>query len=453
MAITINQNADTPNLANNRLVYSVTSTKSNEPQFRYVLDIKDDNGDLLQRIKQQPNPNDTGVFDIGQIVTNYLGPTDEVWKTSTPTINVNCAKDLQIRFGEEYAASSTGTSFVYVGGAEEQIGTPGISSSLYNMFIDGVQDPNTPGYDWDYATKYVEEDTYGTSVFTHQNALTPFETNKVKLGDYHTLSFIRGNAKGIESGELDNSMAQDVYAAIYRQYTSDGTLLDTDILYDTFTGLRTVSTDLWDDVYLNQDESTRLVHWPAGPQNITDAGVAIISPNCGYYTITFYSQSPEPGINDNGVWGEYRFDICSGDCAYTGTRFAWKNEYGVWDYFNFDLASSTTSNIQRESYEQSFVDFSGTNTSPYDVSRRGLSQFQNKITKNQTAESGYLNQTEADNLRELFYSTNVYVQDGSTFYPVVIENASVTEKTNPKSQKLFRYTVEYKLANQPQARV
>jgi hypothetical protein len=452
MAITIRQNADTPNLGNNRLVYAITSNSSSNAQYRYVLDILDKDDNLLQRIKQQPNPNDTGIFDIGQIVTNYLGPTDEVWTTFVPEANTNVGKDLKIRFGEEWASSPTSSAILYVG-SEDIAGAPSVSSSVYNFIIDGVQDPNTPGFDWDWASKYDEESTDGLTTFTHQNGLTAFDTSKVRRGDYQTISFLRGNARGTGSAAVDNGYAQDVYAATYRQYSSDGTLLDTDTLIDTFSGLRTLSTQLWDDVYTSQDENTRLVHWPVGPQNIEDAGVAILCPDCEYYTVTFYNQTQEPGINTNGVWGEYTFTLCPAACDFPGTRFAWKNEYGVWDYFNFNLADSTTSNVQRESYEQNFVNYSGTNTAPYSAQRRGITQFQNKISQAKTAESDYLTQTEADNLRELFYSTNVYVQDGSTFYPVVIENASVTEKTNPRSQKLFRYTVNYRYANQPQARV
>ena len=107
MAITIRQNADTPNLSNNRLVYAVTSISSSRPQYRYVLDINDENGNLLQRIKQQPNPNDTGIFDIGQLVCTYLGPTDEVWKTFVPEANTNVGRDFKIRFGEEYGDTSS----------------------------------------------------------------------------------------------------------------------------------------------------------------------------------------------------------------------------------------------------------------------------------------------------------------------------------------------------------
>ena len=117
------------------------------------------------------------------------------------------------------------------------------------------------------------------------------------------------------------------------------------------------------------------------------------------------------------------------------------------------LAESTTSGIEREQFEQTFVDYSSQGVVAYDTGRRGFSQFQNRVNKTRTANSDYLSQTDADNLRELFFSTNVYVQEGTEFLPVVIENANVTEKINPRSQKLFTYTVEYRYANDERARV
>ena len=48
----------------------------------------------------------------------------------------------------------------------------------------------------------------------------------------------------------------------------------------------------------------------------------------------------------------------------------------------------------------------------------------------------------------MFFSTDVYVQRPSgEWWPVVIGSTNITEKTNPRSQKLFRYTVEYSFAN------
>ena len=453
MAINLRQYSTSPDIGNSNLVHAVTSNSSSNAQYRYVADILDDQDNLLQRLKQQPNPNDTGVFDFGNIIPTYLGPTDEVWKIANVTGNTACGKDFKIRFGEEWATSPTGSPVLYVGN-EDIAGAPSVSGSYYTFLLDGVTNPNDlVDWNWNSGSKYDEESTDGLTTFTHQNGLTSFNTASVRVGDYHTISILNGNLTGIFPTDLDNGLAQDIYAVVYRQYDATGSLLDTDILYNTAVGPRTSSAQLWDDVYLDQDQSTRLLHFPAGPQNIEDAGVPILSDDTGYYTMTFYNQSAEPDINYDGVYGEYRFEIDTANCGYPGVRFAWKNEYGVWDYFNFNLAESTTSNVARESYEQTFVDYSSTNTVTYDKGRRGQSQFQNRVDKVCTAESDYLTQDNADNLRELFFSTNVYVQEGTSFIPVVINNAFITEKTNPRSQKLFRYTVEYQYANNERPRV
>ena len=90
----------------------------------------------------------------------------------------------------------------------------------------------------------------------------------------------------------------------------------------------------------------------------------------------------------------------------------------------------------------------------YDRSSRGINNYYNDITKRHTANTDYLTQVDADNLRELFYSTNVYAQqpDGA-YFPVVLTDVTATEKTNPRSQKLFRYTVNYQYANTNTARL
>ena len=455
MAINLRQSSTSPNISDSNLVFAVTSNSSSADQFRFVCDINDDSGTLLQRVKQQPNPNDTGVFDLGMLISTYLGPTDPVWDIANVTANTSCSQDYQIRFGEEFSDSVTGFTTLYTGDDPDAAGNPNVSGSNYTTILNGVLNPQDQvNWNWNSGSKYEEESTDGLTTFNHQFGLTSFNTSSVRTGDYHTLSILNGNLAGITSSAVDSSLAQDIYAVVYRQYDATGSLLDTDILYNTTAGPRTTSSELWDDVYLDQDETTRLIHFPAGPQNIEDAGVPILADDTGYYTMTFYNQTAEPGVNYNGVWGEYRFEIDNRNCGYSGQRFAWKNEYGVWDYYNFSLAQSTTATIEREQYEQSFVDYSATNTVAYNNERRGNTQYQNRVTKNRTAETDYLTQVDADNLRELFYSTNVYAQqpDGA-YFPVVLTDVTATEKTNPRSQKLFRYTVNYQYANTNTARL
>ena len=444
MAITLQQYPTSPNMVNNTLVYTCTSTQVTQPQYQFVVDIEDESGALIQRVKQQPNPSSKGVFDIGNIMPTQLGPTDEAWKTTTPQTNSFSGGDFNIYFGEEYGTSTSSSVTLYDGAGSA--GDPSVTQPTSIFFLlDGFVNPNElTDWNWTSGSKYQNEDPLDDVTFTHQFGLSDFDVNSVRVGDYGTISILRGNLDG--NGDNPN-LAQDVFAATYRQYDATGALIDTDILYDTFTGLRTVNTQFWSNVYTSQSESTRLVHYPAGPQNLEDVGVPILS-NTAYYTVTFNAQATDGLVNEDGVWGEYRYNITTANCGYDGVRFAYKNQYGVWDYYNFSLAESVTSEVARQTYKESFVDFSTTtNSAVYDRSSRGINNYYNDVTKQHTANTDYLTQTDADNLRELFFSTDVYVQDGTAFIPVVLGNTSVIEKTNPRNQKLFRCEVQYQYSN------
>jgi hypothetical protein len=71
----------------------------------------------------------------------------------------------------------------------------------------------------------------------------------------------------------------------------------------------------------------------------------------------------------------------------------------------------------------------------------------------QTATSNWLTQNEADWLKELFFSANVFQQLDGEFYPAVISSVDLTEKTNPRTQKTFQYTIQFQPANQINPRI
>jgi hypothetical protein len=138
-----------------------------------------------------------------------------------------------------------------------------------------------------------------------------------------------------------------------------------------------------------------------------------------------------------------------GRCGYDGTRFAFLNELGAYDYVNFGLADTKIDNITRKNFEQNFVNYStSTNGIAYDTTRRGSKTYSTTYTETRRAESDYLLQDDADWLRQLIESPEVYIQDGSDFRPIVITTSNYTYKTNPLSQKMYKLSVEYKLANQ-----
>jgi len=52
----------------------------------------------------------------------------------------------------------------------------------------------------------------------------------------------------------------------------------------------------------------------------------------------------------------------------------------------------------------------------------------------------------------LVESPDVYIQEGSDFLPIVIQTADYEYKTNPRTQKLYRLSLTYKLANNRRSR-
>ena len=456
MAITISQQPTSPNMANNNLVFTVSSNSSSAPQYQYIASLEYSasigSGFSLQLIKQQPNPSSYGVFDMGQIVSNYLD-TDNNWKTPEWTVNTGSAKRFKVKFGEEYASSISGAAIQYNG--NNVVGVPAVSGSNYYYFLNGLVDPyDKVNWNWP-SSSYFNPQTVNTAVtFTSQSALTNAPTTQsIQVGEYATLSFINGNFDG------STTLAQDIYTVDFKFYDATGSLLgdfDDKNVTQNGGGPRTGNVG-WSTASTSQSEATQLVTAGVGYQNIEDNDNTGVPPaGTAYYDVTFHPQLTAGinSINYSGSWGAYRYIVQGPQCGYDGVRFAWKNEFGVWDYYTFTLQTDKTTAIQREQYTQTFVDYSTpTSTVAYNKERRGAKQFYNKLTQRVVVNSNWLTQEEADWLKELFFSTNVFQQIGTEFFPIVIGSVELVEKTNPRTQTTFQYVVEFQPANQPNARL
>jgi len=447
MAITITKQPTQPNMANNDLLFVVSSNKTSEPQYQYVLDVFDSGSStLIQRIKQQPNPNGLGVFNMGNILTTQMD-SDNTWKTQYFATSSESNKLFDIKFGEQFASSSTSTPALYDGIQTTTTGSPALSGSDFYVITDGLVDyPDAVAYNFNSASYWIQENTSDANTFSHNVALsTAPKTQYIREGDYLTIGAYEGNMD-----VLDNAVGQDLFYVKIQWKNASGAVIQNNDFYNIISNngvLRTNITDLWSSVYTNQDETTRLLYIGLGYQNLVDAG---ITPPSGWasYTTNITGQGDDGLENGSAVWDEFTFVKQEGDCEYNGVRFAWKNEFGVWDYYNFTLQSNASNNIERISFKQSFVPYNTNfNVPAYDKQRRGTKQIVNKVNRVRTANSDWLTQAEADWLRELFFSTNVYIQDGSEFLPCVINDAVLNEKTNPRTQKVFQYAINFELAN------
>jgi len=452
MAITIQQQPTSPGMANSDYLFAVTSNSSSQPQYQFICDIYiSGSGAYVQRIKQQPNPSGTGVFNIGQIIGTYLG-NDNLWQTQKFATASQSAKRFIVRFGEEYGTSTSSSINTYNGITNATTGSPALTSSAYYYEVNGLVDPYD-AVNWNFPSSSYYDAVFasdGSVTYFNQNTLSNAPlTKSIQDGEYETIALFNGNFPGVSNA---STYAQDIFQVQINVYNSSNALIQTSSFYNTVAnggGPRTNPTvQLWSNVYTSLSASQQLLTIGVGPQNIDDWTTALTS-SWAYYDVIVYGQSDDGLVNDSGSFASRRYVKQGPACGYDGVRFAWKNEFGVWDYYTFTLQSDSVFAIQRESYDQSFVNYSTTSTTvSYDKTRRGTRQFYNALDQTRTANSNWLTQDEADWLRELFFSADVFQQVGTEFFPISITSANMVERTNPRTQRTFQYQIEFKPANQ-----
>lgn len=442
MSITLHQQPTTPNGAFADLIWVASSTNQNQPQFQFVATIQASGSANSITLKQQPNTSGYGVFNMGSIASTLL-EYDGVWKTQKMATSSLSGLTLLTTFSEEYGTSTS---------SSVSIVNTITGSQVY--IIPAVVQPdagywNLPSSDY-YTSSLAPNATPET--YSLQNALSNSPVSQsVRDDEYQTISLFNGNFDGSDTN------AQDIYYIQVNVYSATGSNIQNFGWFNITTnggGPRTNDNEEWGDagVYNAQTDKTRLVHIAAGPKNFSDAGNTL-NASWSYYSVSVWGQESSGIESNTGRYAQYWFTKQTPECGYTGTRFAFINELGVWDYYTFPFADTINDSMTRSEFTQTFVDYS-TNFGgvAYNASRRGAKVFNQDYQQDRVAESGFLTQEEADWLRELVESPEVFIQVGSQMLPVVITNTSFTFKTNPRTQKLYRLTLSYKMANQKRSR-
>jgi hypothetical protein len=440
MSITLHQQPTTPNGAFADLIWVASSTNQNQPQFQFVATIQASGSANSITLKQQPNTSGYGVFNMGSIASTLL-EYDGVWKTQKMATSSLSGLTLLTTFSEEYGTSTS---------SSVSIVNTITGSQVY--IIPAVVQPdagywNLPSSNY-YTASLSANITAESYSFQHALSNSPV-SQSIRDNEYQTI--------GIFNGNFDNNgtHAQDIYYVQVNVYNTTGSNIQNFGWFNIESnagGPRQSANEEWGDVYLTQTDGTKLLYVAAGPQNFADAGNTL-NASWSYYSVSVWGQE-SAGIESNtGRYAQYWFTKQTPECGYTGTRFAFINELGVWDYYTFPFADTINDSMTRSEYTQTFVDYS-TNFGgvAYNASRRGAKVFNQDYQQDRVAESGFLTQEEADWLRELVESPEVFIQSGATFLPVVITNTSFTFKTNPRTQKLYRLTLTYKMANQKRSR-
>ena len=464
--ITIQQAAGQLNLANSDLLWEVTSAQSSSAQFQYVCVLRDGCNNTLTTVKQQPNLSGKGVFNLGRIVKQYLdqdnyaldiGDTGSLFNKNTET-----AKFFKVAFGEEFGTSTTSsvTSYTGIGNAT---GSAAFTGSIpFYYFINGTLDPNYGSFNWNTSSYFRMESIPFTSSFSYNVALTDAPRSQtIQTTDYASISVLNGNLNQSTSSAQDIAYVE--YNISIAGVTSSYVFDNIDNTNNRFSGgprtgsisnpfpgiIQTCSSSLRPF----QTSGSLLLHVGVGPQNLIDNGnVPAITGSWDSYTVKFYPRGAS-GPNTNATWDSFTFTRQDAYCGYPGVRFAFINDYGVWDYFNFTLQEDKSTSLDVGLYKRNFVNYSTTtNAVTYDKKRRGTDGYYTNITENFTVNSDWLTQADADWLETLFYSPDVYVQEGTEWLPIIITTTEFISRTNPRTQKNFQYVVNYTLANNKRSR-
>lgn len=134
------------------------------------------------------------------------------------------------------------------------------------------------------------------------------------------------------------------------------------------------------------------------------------------------------------------------NCNNEKTRFAFINSFGVWDYYNVYMPTRRSTKIDRKIYEQDRINLDE-RIATYNVSNRGEKQYYTEYTDEFEITTDILDDKESQWLREMFESSEVYIQSGSDFIPINILNNRETIINNKARNKQFQYTIRYQFSN------
>jgi hypothetical protein len=258
MAISVSQQPSYPNATYTHLLYSISSTESGQPQYQYVLDIKQ-GGTRLARIKQYPNPNAVGIFDPARVLNDYI-EYDENWKTSTLHTPVSSVQTFDILFGEEYGTSVSSSVVMYDGNGSP--GDPNVAATAAEVF-GGVVDPNNgSSFNWQAQPLLSNRPTIG-------------DTLSLTRGEYETLSIYN-------DGSLTNATVS------YNPGSTSTYTLNAGFNTIPIGGANIGTLALWNEIVVNVD-STEYTY--------------TLADDCNYDRIRFAF------INKFGFWDYYGFNL------------------------------------------------------------------------------------------------------------------------------------------------
>jgi len=280
------------------LFYTLSSTKTDQFRYRYIFEVYV-NGSKVFSGKSTPNPEGLGVLDISKTLQTYANSTiqiedsegnDYIHDTEKfSTFVDNETIEYYVKFGEEYATSTTASVIGY-NGITDTPGSPQLTSETRKAF-NGTYPTNIYGNRQDFVnTPYI----LNTTPTQYQQGL--FLTNSprildVSLTDRHTLSFF--------NYDLGGELISYAYKAEYTFYDSAGVSISSTTIDNITTNgggpLTGITGAGYDSAYVEPSGWTyNVVNVATGPYNISQS--IGLPNNTKYYQVKLLGANQAPSV-------------------------------------------------------------------------------------------------------------------------------------------------------------
>tara|TARA_X000001388_G_scaffold15537_1_gene9325 strand:+ start:871 stop:2286 length:1416 start_codon:yes stop_codon:yes gene_type:complete len=261
---------------------------------------------------------------------------------------------------------------------------------------------------------------------------------KIQGSQYHTLAFFNGK----------HFLDSEVTRIRIQTYDSDDVLIDEKFVDNTnANGGAAFGSNITYNNFTNAGNTDEgLLYFGCGTAQLKLLGFNLA--NVSSYFVRALNVS-------NNVSNSYRFDIQAPDCkGFETIRLAFLNRLGTYDYYNFTKKSIRTTQIQKSPIKQNYghqtensTNFAGAlqnlpiyTQGTYDG---GTRTFNVNAIETIEANTDFITEEEATILEELFTSSDVYMQTGSTFEPVVINETEYIKQTTANDMlKQYIITIE-----------
>ena len=441
----------------NSVIWNFFSTKINEPNFSYVVDVfvQTTNGlptTRSYRLFQRPSTNGNGMVDVADLVQSFydLSPwtNGEGVTTQYSQFNVTAfyrsILAVYLKIGEQYEVNGVLTIFngnsdvagepaftAYAATGTNQLVRVVPSGLTYEEGVESLTSTATGGF----YSPYIMD---GNGQF-----LTYLPTNDIATGQTHTLSFLNW------WDDAPGSFASGVQGLQVDYYGSTGGLISSTFYQNTTTnGGGPQTTDAYTTLAFSLSRAA--LSFRCGPADLT------VPNNTSYYTVTAYHKSSATSSNTPGTVASesVRFDITEYcENLYPVVRLSWLNSLGGRDYYNFDMFYEKTTSSPSDSWYQNPINWTSI-TNPYSSDsftsktdrwlRGGKKTFNKTVTTRFTIQTDWILQETVDALAAIPESSSVWAYIGTTATePVSIQITSIDYVySNVKQQKLVQATME-----------